>query len=72
MTNKRLANFDELPDCALISAQELTALSGRSRTSLWRDVKRGNLAEPITIGMRSVKWRASDVRDFLYGGSQNG
>ena len=39
MTNLRIANFNNLPDAALISAKELMALSGRSRTSLWRDVQ---------------------------------
>ena len=36
MTNLRISNFDNLPDSALLSVKELIALSGRSRTSLWR------------------------------------
>lgn len=68
MTNLRIANFNNLPDAALISAKELMALSGRSRTSLWRDVSHEHLADPIVIGGRTVKWRVSDVKAYLAGG----
>ena len=71
MTNLRIANFNNLPDAALISATELMALSGRSRTSLWRDVSRGSLSKPKKIGPRSVRWQALDVRQFLNGDSTN-
>ena len=64
----RLSDFARLPSNALISAKELILLSGRSRTSLWRDVTRGSLAEPVKIGNRTVKWRVADVRQFLNGG----
>jgi len=64
----RLSSFDELPDQALLSAREVSQISGRSRTSLWRDVMRGSLANPIKIGTHTVKWRACDVRQFLNGG----
>ena len=63
----RLGDFARLPSNALISVKELTLLSGRSRTSLWRDVTRGSLAEPVKIGNRTVKWRVADVRQFLNG-----
>ena len=63
----RLSDFARLPSNALISAKELTLLSGRSRTSLWRDVLRGSLAEPVKIGNHTVKWRVADVRQFLNG-----
>ena len=64
----RLGDFARLPSNALISAKELTLLAGRSRTSLWRDVLRGSLAEPVKIGNHTVKWRVADVRQFLNGG----
>ena len=68
----RLSSFDELPDQALLSAREVSQISGRSRTSLWRDVMRGSLADPVKIGSHTVKWRVCDVRQFLNGGSDNG
>jgi predicted DNA-binding transcriptional regulator AlpA len=67
MNDLRISKFDDLPDSALISAKEIMTLTGRSRTSLWRDVLHGNLADPVLLGNRTVKWRASDVRQFLKG-----
>ena len=72
MNDCRIYDFDNLPDAALISMKELMALSGRSRTSLWRDVLHERLADPVVIGSRTVKWRVSDVRAFLLGVSNNG
>ena len=68
----RLSNFGHLPDQALLSAREVSEISGRSRTSLWRDVMRGSLADPVKIGSHTVKWRVGDVRQFLNGGYNNG
>jgi len=67
MDDFQIDNFERLPDSALISAKQLMLLSGRSRTSLWRDVLHEHLADPIVIGNRTVKWRVSDVRAYLKG-----
>ena len=48
--NDRIDLFEKLPDEALLSAREVSRISGRSRTSLWRDVARGSLADPVKIG----------------------
>jgi predicted DNA-binding transcriptional regulator AlpA len=71
-TNDRLDHFNKLPDEALLSAKEVSQISGRSRTSLWRDVARGSLADPVKIGSHTVKWRVRDVKTFLNGGCTNG
>ena len=71
MADFQIENFDKLPDTALISAKQLMLLSGRSRTSLWRDVLHEHLADPIVIGNRTVKWRVSDVRAYLTGVCSN-
>ena len=70
--NYRIQNFSQLPDNALLSSREINQLTGRSRTSIWRDVMRGLLAEPVKIGPQAVKWRVSDVRHFLNGICPNG
>ena len=67
MTNLRISNFDNLPDSALLSVKELIALSGRSRTSLWRDVQRGFLGTPIKVGKASTRWNVAQVRAYLTG-----
>jgi predicted DNA-binding transcriptional regulator AlpA len=64
---KRLRQFNEFPCDALLSAKDQVFLSGRSRSSLWRDVQRGGLAKPVRIGPSTVRWRIADVRDFLAG-----
>ena len=66
----RVQAFSLLPDVALLSANEITALSGRSRTSLWRDVRRGILPPPVRIGLNAVRWCVGDVRQYLTGGHQ--
>ena len=69
---KRLRQFNELPCEALLSAKDVVFLSGRSRSSLWRDVQRGGLARPVRIGPSTVCWRVADIRIFLTGGFKNG
>ena len=65
--NYRIQNFSQLPDTALLSAREINQLTGRSRTSIWRDVTRGLLAEPVKIGPQTVRWHVGDVRTYLQG-----
>jgi predicted DNA-binding transcriptional regulator AlpA len=67
LQNDRIHRFDELPSSALVSASELAALSGRSRTSIWRDVQEGRLAKPNKIGPNSVRWRVEQARQYLNG-----
>jgi predicted DNA-binding transcriptional regulator AlpA len=66
-TPKRLFDFDRLPGEALLSARDLVALSGRSRTSVWRDVRHGRLARPVRLGPNCVRWRVEDARKYLAG-----
>jgi predicted DNA-binding transcriptional regulator AlpA len=68
VTNQcRLTALSSLPADALISAKELSFLAGRSRTSIWRDVKQNRLPRPISIGLQSKRWRVADVRAYLKG-----
>lgn len=64
---RALENFPFLPDAALIDIRVVSALLGRSRASIWRDVAGGRLAPPIKVGF-STRWRVGDVRDLLTGG----
>jgi predicted DNA-binding transcriptional regulator AlpA len=61
-----LETFPLLPDAALISIGSVSALLGRSKASIWRDVERGRLAAPLKVG-HSTRWRAGDVRAALAG-----
>ena len=64
---KRITDFDTLPDSALLDVKEIRFLAGRSPASIWRDVKRGRLPRPISIGPNASRWRAADVRTYLKG-----
>jgi predicted DNA-binding transcriptional regulator AlpA len=63
-------SFDTLPDAALLTIRDISRLAGRSRTSLWRDVRDGRLPSPSRIGPNAVRWRVSDVRAYLNGGKE--
>lgn len=65
---QRLESLSSMPAEALVSAKELSILSGRSRASVWRDVRAGRLPQPIAIGPQARRWRVEDVRAYLNGG----
>jgi len=70
MTDTRqamLESFDTLPDSALVDVHVVMAMAGRSRASIWRDVKAGRLPQPIAIGPKARRWRVEDVRAYLKG-----
>mgnify|MGYP001397796369 FL=1 len=66
-SNFQFYSFDTLPDAALLAIKDISRLAGRSRSSLWRDVRDGRLASPLRIGPNAVRWRVSDVRAYLCG-----
>jgi predicted DNA-binding transcriptional regulator AlpA len=65
----RVHQFDLLPDSALMNVREISLLSGKSRATLWRDVRDGRLPKPHKIGPKSPRWKVRDVRSFLAGGA---
>lgn len=65
---QRLESLSSMPAEALVSAKELSILSGRSRASIWRDTKAGRLPQPIAIGPQTRRWRVEDARAYLNGG----
>ncbi|MGY8985511.1 MAG: helix-turn-helix transcriptional regulator [Sphingomonadales bacterium] len=64
---ERIAAFGGLPDSALLSINEISALASRSNASIWRDVKAGRLPKPLKIGAGSSRWLVGDVRRYLNG-----
>tara|TARA_B110000971_G_C19686441_1_gene353423 strand:+ start:233 stop:466 length:234 start_codon:yes stop_codon:yes gene_type:complete len=65
--NYRIQNFAQLPDDALLSSNEISMLSGRSRSSIWRDVNSQRLPKPIALGLNSVRWKVRDIKFYLNG-----
>tara|TARA_R110002095_G_scaffold139047_1_gene120882 strand:+ start:95 stop:403 length:309 start_codon:yes stop_codon:yes gene_type:complete len=69
-TNKgNLRTKKELPEVLeryrLVSYKELEALLGRSRKSIWLDVKEKRFPAPKQIGRGHVAWPLSTVIDYI-------
>lgn len=58
----QVALFSSLPDCARVSVDVVSAITGRSPASIWRDVAKGRLAKPVKVGLRSTRWSVGDLR----------
>lgn len=69
--DRALETFPFLPDAALIEIRVVSALLGRSKASIWRDVEWGRLAPPVKVG-GSTRWRVGDVRAALAAASRHG
>ena len=65
--NNRIQNFAQLPDNALLSSNDISILSGRSRSSIWRDVNSQRLPRPVALGLNSVRWTVRDIKFYLNG-----
>lgn len=51
----------------MLKRSQVEAVTGLSRSSIYRLMRRGLFPEPIKIGMRAVRWPASTIDDFLAG-----
>jgi predicted DNA-binding transcriptional regulator AlpA len=69
--DRTLETFPSLPDAALVDIRVVSALLGRSRASIWRDVATGRLPAPIKLG-GSTRWRVGGVRAALGGAGHVG
>jgi prophage regulatory protein len=49
----------------LLSFPEVAAITGRSRTSLYYDIKAGRFPRPIKIGLRATRWFEADIEGWL-------
>lgn len=68
-------NTFSLPDAALIrmkaprrgnqSTVTVLAVTGLSATTIRRKVREGTFPRPVSVGLRGVRWRWGDVRDWL-------
>jgi predicted DNA-binding transcriptional regulator AlpA len=62
-----LESFDRLPGSARITTEAFCLLASCSRTTLWRRTKAGSAPVPIRQSPNVIRWRVSDVRDYLAG-----
>jgi prophage regulatory protein len=50
---------------AILRLKQVVARVGRSRSSIYADVKTGAFPSPIRIGSRSVGWLEHEISDWL-------
>jgi predicted DNA-binding transcriptional regulator AlpA len=60
-----LANFDSLPDSALVDVKTVSAVLGRSPSSIWRDARTGKLPAPVKAGPACTRWNVAAIRRHL-------
>lgn len=64
-TPQSLANFDTLPDSAMVNVKTVAGLLGRSQSSIWRDAKQGNIPKPVKTGPYSTRWQVGALRRHM-------
>lgn len=60
-----VAEFDSLPDSALIDVGAIALLMGCSTNTVWRRAKSGILPAAIRVSTQQTRWRVGDVRNAL-------
>ena len=49
----------------LLNRDQVADLVGLSIPSLYRLMQAGRFPRPLKIGLRAVRWRESEIRDFI-------
>lgn len=49
----------------LLRRQEVEAYCQIGRSTIYRLMRSGQFPTPIRIGLRAVRWRASDIEEYL-------
>lgn len=62
MNNLDVSN---LPNDALIRLPVVMGLTGRGRTSIYKDIANNEFPRSIKIGSRAVAFRLGDIREWL-------
>lgn len=52
-------------DVAILRKRQVENLTGRSYSSLRRDMAAGLFPRPLQLGPRSIGWRASEIESWL-------
>ena len=60
-----LENYDLLPDSAHVRLPVVAGLLGCSKSTIWRNVRAGNLPQPVKLTPSVTGWRVGDLRAAL-------
>jgi predicted DNA-binding transcriptional regulator AlpA len=52
-----------------LAAKDAAALLGISRAQLWKLHAAGKLPQPVYLGSKAPRWRASELREWLAAGA---
>ena len=50
---------------AILRLPDVIKSTGRKRSSIYRDVRKGTFPAPVALGPRAVGWRESDIIDWI-------
>ena len=49
----------------LLRRRKVEEITGMSRLSIYRQMKKGKFPRPVRIGLSAVRWRASDIMAWM-------
>ncbi len=49
----------------MVRLAEVIRTTGRSRSSIYTDIKEGTFPKPIKIGKRSIAWSSEDISNWI-------
>ena len=49
----------------LLRTKEVIQITGRSRSSIFRDIEKGRFPSPVKIGPKSNAWRQSEIATWM-------
>ena len=49
----------------LLRRRQVEEITGMGRSSIYRLMKNGGFPRPVRVGPAAVRWRASDIADWL-------
>ena len=49
----------------LLRRREVEKVTGLARSSIYRYMQEGNFPRPLRVGPAAVRWKASDITDWL-------
>lgn len=63
-TNASISAMREHP-LAILRLKQVKARTGRSRSSIYADIRAGRFPAPVGIGARSVGWVSHEIDDWI-------
>jgi prophage regulatory protein len=55
-----------MPNTELMTCQDVLHLTGiRSRSTIWRKMRKGSFPHPVDIGGGRIRWRAAEISEWI-------